>query len=294
MGTLCCIVFSPQISKLTNIRFELIAPFVFVIIAFAAFQSGQNLLDLVTLFVIGLVGIFLRRFYWSRPAFLIGFVLANPVENFSNNAVQIANIRYRNDGLEGALGYMFSPIVLALIVIPLVSVILGLRQGKYIQAEGAVPAGRKRAPLVFLIIAMAFVITMLVNVASIPNYARVDAIFPQTVATITLICCLILFAQMCLRPETDAVFADREFEGDDAKSPSGLWATLSWFAGLLLATAFFGFIIALTGFLLLFFKLRANTSWIRTLILCFSGLVIMLGMAWMLKRDFPPGWLQTI
>ena len=64
---------SGQIAKLTNIRFALIAPFIFMIIAFAAFQSGQNLMDLVALFAIGMLGILMRRFDWSRPAFLIGF-----------------------------------------------------------------------------------------------------------------------------------------------------------------------------------------------------------------------------
>ena len=78
-GTILCIALSSYISKITNIRFALVAPFVFMIIAFA-FQSGQNLMDLVALFTIGLLGILMRRFDWSRPAFLIGFVLANPVE----------------------------------------------------------------------------------------------------------------------------------------------------------------------------------------------------------------------
>lgn len=294
VGTLCCILFSPQIAKLTNIRFELIAPFVMMIIAFAAFQSGQNLLDLVTLFGIGLLGIFMRRFDWSRPAFLIGFVLANPVENFSNNALQIAGIRSRNGGTEAAFDYLFSPIVLVILVITVISIVLGLRQAKHIQAEGAVAAGNKRAPIVFLIAISAFVVTMLVNMVRIPDYARVDAVFPQTVAIVTAMCCLLLFLQMCIKPETDAVFADREFAGDDAESPRGLWSTLSWFGGLLLATALVGFFLALVGFLFVFFLFRARAGLIQSLILSTAGVAFITGMAWALKRDFPPGWLQTI
>jgi len=41
-----------------------------------------------------------------------------------------------------------SPIVWVLIVITLLSVIVGIRQAKNIQAEGDVPAGLKRSPLV--------------------------------------------------------------------------------------------------------------------------------------------------
>ena len=90
VGTLLCIGVSGGIAKLTTIRFTYLAPFLFMLIAFAAFQSGQNFEDILALFAIGLIGIFLRRFDWSRPAFLIGFVLSNPVEKFSNQAFQIA------------------------------------------------------------------------------------------------------------------------------------------------------------------------------------------------------------
>ena len=47
LGTILCIALSTYIAKITNICFALVAPFVFMIIAFAAFQSGQNLMDLV-------------------------------------------------------------------------------------------------------------------------------------------------------------------------------------------------------------------------------------------------------
>ena len=121
-----------------------------MIVSFAAFQSGQNLLDLAALMGIGLIGILLRRFDWSRPAFLIGFVLAKPVEQYSNNAYQISTFRI-DQGLQAVFEYLFSPIVLVLIVITVLSVLVGIRQAKNIQAEGAVPSGRKRAPFLFLL-----------------------------------------------------------------------------------------------------------------------------------------------
>jgi len=44
----------------------------------------QSLGDLAALMAVGVVGIFLRRFEWSRPAFLIGFVLSSQAEAFAN------------------------------------------------------------------------------------------------------------------------------------------------------------------------------------------------------------------
>ncbi|MGR3291583.1 MAG: tripartite tricarboxylate transporter permease, partial [Paracoccaceae bacterium] len=163
--------------------------------------SGQNLMDLVALFAIGFLGIMMRRFDWSRPAFLIGFVLSNPVENYSNNASQITSIRFRQSFVAG-FEYMLSPIVIVLIVITLVSVVLGLRQAKNILPEGDVPSGSKRAPVIFLLTLTAFIMFALINTVTIPDYAKVDRVFPVFVASVSPFGALILLVQMMFSPET--------------------------------------------------------------------------------------------
>jgi putative tricarboxylic transport membrane protein len=289
LGTVLCIALSNPIARLTNIRFVLIAPFVFMIVSFAAFQSGQNLLDLAALMGIGLIGILLRRFDWSRPAFLIGFVLAKPVEQYSNNAYQISTFRM-DQGLQAVLDYLLSPIVWVLIVITLLSVIVGIRQAKNIQAEGDVPAGLKRSPLVFLIALIGFTGWFMIEMYTIPDYAWVDAVFPVVISTFTFGCLLGLLALMILRPENDLIFADRELEIDG--NQQSFWRTLGWFAGLLVLTSLTGFIIALSVFLLCFFLIRARESLLKSLVYSLSGLGFMLFMGWLLNRDFPPGLLQ--
>ena len=291
LGTILCIALSTYIAKITNIRFALVAPFVFMIIAFAAFQSGQNLMDLVALFSIGLLGILMRRFDWSRPAFLIGFVLANPVENYANNANQIAGIRFRQS-LEAGFDYIASPIVLTLIVITILSVIVGLRQAKNILAEGEVPSGGKRAPLIFLLAVTGFALYALIDAWLIPSYAFVDAIFPLVIASVTVLCGIILLVQMRLKPETDILFADRETNLSE-ENRYGLWVTLRWFAGLLILTSLLGFILALALFLFSFFRLRAGLSWVQTMLYSAAGIGFMCFMASLLNRDFPPGLLQS-
>ena len=290
-GTILCIALSSYIARITTIPFGFVAPFVFMIIAFAAFQSGQNLMDLVALFAIGLLGILMRRFDWSRPAFLIGFVLANPVENYANNATQIAGIRFRGS-LEAGLSYVASPIVIVLAIITILSVIVGLKQAKNILAEGQVASGAKRAPVIFLAVMTGFSLYALIDAWTIPSYAFVDAVFPLFVASVTSLCGLILLVQMRLKPETDHLFADREHDKSETYH-HGLWSTLKWFAGLLILTSMVGFIIALAVFLVSFFKVRARASWLKTLCLSGVGVLFMCLMAKLLNRDFPPGLLQS-
>ncbi|MBM1689587.1 tripartite tricarboxylate transporter permease [Sulfitobacter geojensis] len=290
VGTVICIAASGGIAKLTTIRFVLLAPFLFMIISFAAFQSGQNLMDLVALFAIGFLGILMRRFDWSRPAFLIGFVLSNPAENYANQAIQIAQSRFRKGFGEG-IDYIFSPIVIVLLVITLISVVLGLRQAKHIMAEGDITAGSKRAPMVFMLLVTAFIGYALYDANAIPSYSR-DRTFPIFVASICLIGCAFLVIQMMLKPETHTIFADRELNGEDAQATHGLWPTLAWFAALLVLTSLLGFILALTIFLFAFMVIRARVSMVFAAGYTAAGLAFICAMAWLLNRDFPPGLLQ--
>lgn len=292
VGTVLCIASSGIIAKLTTIRFTLVAPFLFMLIAFAAFQSGQNLADLVALFAIGLIGIFLRRFDWSRPAFLIGFVLSNPAETFTNQAYQIAASRFRKSFEEG-IDYIFSPIVIVLLIITVLSIFFGLRQAKMLQSEGDVKSGSKRAPVTFLLVVSGYLAFAVVNASLIPNYAFTDKIFPLFIGSVALVCCLILIFQMMMKPEGDVIFADKEVFGEDADAPHGLWSTMGWFGGLLVLSALFGFIIALALFLVSFFRVRAEISWARAAFMAACGIGFMCLMAGALNRDFPPGLLQS-
>ena len=110
-GAGLCIFLSGGIAKLTTIRFPLLVPFLFMMISFAAFQSRQTLWDLCALVAIGLLGIFMRRFEWPRPAFLIGFVLADQAEVYTYQATQIAMSRFRR-GFGDGIEYLFSPTVI--------------------------------------------------------------------------------------------------------------------------------------------------------------------------------------
>lgn len=291
VGAGLCITLSPLIARLTTIRFTLLAPFLFMMITFAAFQSRQSLGDLVALFAIGLLGIFLRRFDWSRPAFLIGFVLSTQAENFSFQAYQIAMSKFRR-GADIGLEYIFSPIVIVLLIITVISIVVGIRQAKSIMSEGEVPVGRKRAPLVFLLFVTVYFVISYFNAAAIT--IQTDRIFPMTISFVATAACLLLLIGMIRAPKTDVIFADREAAGEDAEAPHGLWKTLTWFASLLILSSLLGFILALALFLIAFIKVRAGVSWTRTFILTAGGIALMCFMAGVLNRDFPPGILQSI
>jgi hypothetical protein len=261
-----------------------------MIIAFAAFQSRQSLGDLVALVAIGALGILLRRFDYSRPAFLIGFVLSNQAEAFANMANQIATSRFRRS-FEAGMDYIASPLTIVLLVLTVLSVVIGIRQSKHIRENLETPTGTKRAPMIFLACVTAYLVVALADAASITRFG--DKIFPLAVGSVTLVACVALLARMLLRPETDDVFIDLEAGSEDGAAPHGLWRTMSWFLGLLILSFFLGLVLALSLFLLVFFRLRAGLGWAASVLYAAAGIAFIVFLAAVLGREFPPGLLQS-
>ncbi len=288
-GAGLCIILSKQIAKLTTIRFTLLAPFLFMLIAFAAFQSRQSIGDLVALIGVGFLGILLRRFDYSRPAFLIGFVLSAQAEAFANMANQIAAARFRRSW-EAGFDYIATPLSVGLLVLTVISIYIGIRQSKNIRENIDAPTGGKRGPVLFLLCITAYIAVSLYDAYTITRFG--DKIFPLVVGSVTFIACVLLLIRMRRSPETDDVFIDLETGGPDSVAPHGLWATLSWFLALLGLTFLFGLIIALCVFLVAFFLLRGRLSWTASLLYAAAGVGFLLFLAAVLGRDFPPGLLQ--
>ena len=289
-GAGLCILLSNQIARLTTIRFTILAPFLFMIIAFAAFQSRQSALDLAALVGIGIFGILLRRFDYSRPAFLIGFVLSNQTEVFVNQAFQIAGARFRRSA-EAGWDYLLSPITIGLIILTVVSVVVGIRASKNIRENMESPTATKTAPAIFL---GAVTLYLLVSVIDAWGLGRLqDKVFPLTIGIVTLIGAGALLLRMAMKPADDDVFIDLE-KGGDGDAPKGLWSTMSWFVMLVVLTFLTGYIIALVAFLIAFFRRRGGFGWKTTLLSTAIGLAFILGLAAILGRDFPPGYLQGL
>jgi TctA family transporter len=293
IGAGLCILLSGAVARLTTIRFPLLVPFLFMMISFAAFQSRETLWDLGALFGVGLLGVFMRRFDWPRPAFLIGFVLADQAEVYAYQATQISITRFHRSFAEG-FHYIFSPTVLALIVITVVSVYFGAKQSTAIHEAPGKPADghSKRGPLLFAGIVFAFLAIMAANTAQIS--ILIDKVFPLTVAGLSAFAAALLLIQMWRSPLSSPLFADTDVHGDDADARHGLWATLAWFFALLVLTSVFGFVIALILFFVLFLRLRERLDWVPIALMTAGGVGIVLVMAGSLNRDFPPGVLQSL
>lgn len=290
IGAGLCIVLSKHIARMTTIRFTIIAPYLFMIIAFAAFQSRMSTLDLAALMGVGFVGILLRRFDYSRPAFLIGFVLSNQTEIFVNQAFQIAGARFRRSW-EAGFDYILSPITIGLLILTVVSVVVGIKASKNIRENIDAPTGGRMAPTLFLSAVTLFLAVATVDAWMVDRLQ--DRVFPLTIGLVTLAGAVVLLLRMAKAPATDDAFIDLE-TGEEGKAVHGLWSTLAWFAALLALTFTLGLFLALVVWLLAFFRVRGRFDWLWSCAATALGLAFICGLAGVLGRDLPPGFLQRI
>jgi TctA family transporter len=284
LGTGLCIALAPGIARLTAIRYALIAPFMIMVICFAAFQASRSYSDLVVLVVVGLLGIFLRRFGWSRPAFLIGFVLALLSERYLYQAVQFSG-----------WSFLSRPLVLVILGLTLLSLWAGLRKrspNERVSTEGAVEqvqATRLQPQILFsLVVLVLFAFTLRQGLA----ISYLAMIFPVAVAVVGGLATLLVLGFQ-LRGSALAGTANFDAEATRLEG-SGPWRYLLWFVGFIALAGLVGFFLALIAFFIAFLRAVARSSWMQTLLLTAIAAASVSLLAHALSLLFPGGVLQDM
>lgn len=279
MGTALCFVTSPLIARLTTIRFRLIAPFMVMIVCFGAFNTNQDLADLLLLLAIGALGLLMRRFGWPRPPFVVGFVLAQPMETYLYQAVQFYG-----------WSFLQRPGVLIIAALTLIFIVLGARQRRLADTEDESPkAGRNGLTQAAFALVPVGIFAMLGWDAL--RHSFLGAVFPLIIAALMLPTSLGIAGRLAFGAETSQLRHDGEQDVDPVEG--NFWTYLLWFAGLIAGTALVGFLLASILFFLAFLRGPARCSWTTTLMLTLvanSGLV---AVADILVLDFPSGLLQS-
>ena len=267
------------ISKLTRIKFSLLAPFMIMVISFAAFQATKDMADLWMLLIFGVIGIFMKRFGWSRPAFLIGFVLATQAESYLNMSVQFY-------GWEMFL----RPGVLIILALTLISVYFSRRGAVDENVELMEKQGRQNGRLLpqflFAGFVLLFIVVAIVDAGSQSFLGRV---FPLTIALVALPFALWLI-WLFVRKKTDSpALFDAEQAVDEGTFKAPWYEPILWIGGLYVLSYLIGFIPAIMLFFISFFTVKAKTGWLKTALLTAGGVSVLLIFGYFLNLKFPQG-----
>jgi hypothetical protein len=280
MGTLLCFVTSPLIARLTTIRFGLIAPFMVVIVCFGAFNTNRDIADREQQQQVGVLGLFMRRFGWPRPPFVVGFVLAQPMETYLYQAVQFYG-----------WGFLQRPGVMIIAALVVIFVALGARQRKLADTEDETEKpGESQVPQAVFALVPAAIFVLLLWDAS--RHSFLGAVFPMMIGVAMLPLALYVAGRLGFAADAGRLRHDGEQGVDPAQG--GFWTYLFWIAGLVGATAVVGFLLASIGFFIAFLRGPARCSWITTLTLTAIANAALVAVAHILVLDFPSGLLQSL
>lgn len=290
-GALACVALARPISGLTKIPFQYMAPFLIVMISFAAFQSTRSIDDLIALLLLGCVGVLMKRFGWSRPALLIGYVLAPQAETFLYQAVQF-----------NGWSFLARPGVIIIGLLTLASIFFGLRNR--VDEHGHVVPVQDNAPDVPQFRAHLPQIGFAAVVVAVMGFALFDSlqhdflgkIFPLSVAVVGLVIVSVLLWELWVGKPGHHSHFDAELTGEHVGKAGvhGMWSGLGWLAALVVLSTLVGFVLGVAVFFLAFMRLRVGATWFRSLHMtawAVGGIVL---AAWLLSLNFPSGLLQSL
>ncbi len=282
IGAGTCLLLARPIAGLTLIRYTLLAPFMIAIIYFAAYQATQSWHDLIALFALGMLGMYMKRFGWSRPALLIGFVLSRRLEASVYQSVQVYG-----------LSFLERPGVLILIGLIIVSIILAARmkpQRQPLTPEGPHAPENKAPQLIFLGLLAACIGYVLYDAAERTFLAR---LFPMIVASITLALVGVV-AVLSARKRPAYVFFDSEREWGAEERPSrSEFHYQGWMLGLLCSAAVFGFVLGIFVYITTFLRVKAQVAWHWSAVASCGAIVVLAMLSHFLVLDYPKGILQS-
>ncbi|MFC3995606.1 tripartite tricarboxylate transporter permease [Nocardiopsis sediminis] len=119
LGALLCFLGTRWLARLTEVPFAVLGPGLVVIMLLGAFQESGQIGDLWVMVALGVVGWLLKATGFPRAPFLIGFVLAIPLERYY----------FLTDRVYDGFGWLARPWVLVFLAILVAPCVLALVRG---------------------------------------------------------------------------------------------------------------------------------------------------------------------
>ncbi len=280
LGAGLCIGFASHISKLTLVRYYILAPVMIVLIFFATFNINRDWYDFIGLLGFGLIGISFKAFGWSRPALLIGFFLSTKVELLS----------YQTQAVYG-LTFLTRPVSIILIILCFGTILLLLRQ-KFKQSNTSSSLENKKNQIYYVLVLLILPLLMISMISSLDYRA---SLYPISLCVISvLLLTIIFFVKIIdynkhhLLKYSIVKFVNINIYEQNSGFNNQFFYYLS-FIGYLIMNFIVGFPIASVIFINAFIIFHDKRDYKISIIISFILLVILWFLSYMLTLQFPDG-----
>ncbi|WP_302139248.1 tripartite tricarboxylate transporter permease [Halomonas alkalicola] len=287
LGAAFCLGLARPVASLTRVPFVILAPLITVLIMFAAFQATRSPGDLLALGAIGVLGVLFKQAGWSRPAFLIGFVLAPGAEAYFYQAVQFQG----SDAFLRPGVLIIGAMILAALFLPMFRQLW--RKLRSTDTEQAPAAGAGAAPAagsrpisiggIDLVIFAALLGMAIFGWFHLADLSLLGGLMPRLALAIMGIACLLEILRSLVRKPTWQ------------RQP--LLQQVVWLVGffaLVGTTLTFGLITTATLFCLGFLMFIARLKPLVTITMAAGVAFFLVGMAKLLTLTYPSGLVDPL
>ena len=285
LGAGLCIGFASHISKLTLVRYYILAPVMIVLIFFATFNINRDWYDFIGLLGFGLIGITFKAFGWSRPALLIGFFLSTKVELLS----------YQTQAVYG-LTFLTRPVSIILIVLCFGTILLLLRQ-KFKQSYTSSSLKNKKNQIYYVLILLVLPILMISLISSLDYRA---SLYPISLCVVSILLLTIIFFVKIINYNNHHLlkysfvkFVNMNIYEQNSGFNNQFFYYLS-FIGYLIMNYIVGFPIASVIFINAFIIFHDKRDYKISIIISFVLLVVLWFLSYMLTLQFPNGLIGLL
>jgi len=291
IGTLIGFVLANQLARLALVRYTIIVPLILTFVLLGAFSANRDPLDLLTVVCFGILGYFMWRLGYPRPALILGFVLGVLFEKYL----------YRSMASYGFTWLPF-PSVIILLILALGTLALTLWSRREKKPEAGPIPERPRLTVRFRPGSLLTVFFLALFAAAIivgwewPFIAKMMSVY--TVAIPGLVLSVIQLFGELVAWEKPAVQGTSPYEADEVFDTrldrrTEIWRTLGffgWFAGGAVAIWLLGMVIGLPLLILFYMLIEGREKWRVSLVMSATIFLLVWGLfEYMLEIRWPPG-----
>lgn len=291
IGALIGFVLANELAKLAEVRYSFMVPMILIFVLMGAFGTNRDPVDLLVVVSFGILGYFMKRFAYPRPALILGLVLGDLMEKYLYRSM-----------MSYGFSWLARPSVSVLLILTAVSLFFTLR-GRFEKKAEARPVSGGRlielklpANLTPFFIAV-FLVATLVG-WEWPYIAKLMPVYVAAIPGLLLGC--VQLSRDATGWEARQGGGKGEIEMDEVFM-TGLDARteiqrtvifFAWFIGGALAIWLLGIVVALPLLALFYALVDGREKWTGSLLMTGGTFLFIWGLfEYLFEMRWPPGAL---